>query len=261
MILTAVATIAAVAAPFAGGPSATFTADDYDLSVNNAKSGKRIVHHIVLGPERFLTNPTDTAVPDVVARDGQFLVGTTATTKGRKVINRYQAEPDGIIGPDDLGLKLARFAVTEARAGKLTLTPDVIGGRATLRVDIDLPANRCRKLPVGTATLWMTKTTLLPRRLEVERDGKTTTWNYRFNTFNQGFQVGLFFSAFALNLVFIAVGFAVFLYAFRRARERVEAYQRLVRETAPPQQPPQPPAPAPDQPAAPPPADHPGATS
>lgn len=191
MILTAVAAIAAVATPFAGAPSPTFIADDYDLTVNNAKTGKRIVHHVVLGPERFLTNPTDAAVPDVVARDGQYLVGATKTTKGRKVVNRYQSEPDGIIGPDDLGLKLARFAVTEARAGKLTLTPDVMGGRAVFRVDIDLPANTCRKLAEGTATLWMTRTTLLPRRLEVERDGKTTTWSYRFGAFNQGFQIGI----------------------------------------------------------------------
>ena len=38
--------------------------------------------------------------------------------------------------------------------------------------------------------------------------------------FGEGFQVGLFLSAFALNLVFIALGFAAFLFAFRRARER-----------------------------------------
>jgi ABC-2 type transport system permease protein len=38
--------------------------------------------------------------------------------------------------------------------------------------------------------------------------------------FGQGFDVGLFFSALGLNLVYIALGFAVFLYAFRVARRR-----------------------------------------
>jgi hypothetical protein len=98
---------------------------------------------------------------------------------------RYQAAPDFDAGPDDFGLRLARFVVTEARAGRITLTPTTLDERAVVRAEIDVPGNSCRGLLEGTATIWLTRTTLLPRRLQVERDGKTQTWTYRYAGFNQ----------------------------------------------------------------------------
>jgi hypothetical protein len=182
VVTTALAVAAAVVTPFSGTPNPTFTAKTFQLTVS---SGKTSVRHVVAGPERFGSNARDAKVVDIAGRGNVLLLGATATVKGQRFNNRYQAAPDGVTGPNDLGLKLARFAVTEARAGKLKLSAERLANRDVLRGEIDLPANDCLKLAEGTATIWLTKTTLLPKRLEVERDGVTTTYRYRFSGFNQ----------------------------------------------------------------------------
>ena len=179
---SAIALAAAVVAPFGGTPNPTFTANTYQVTVSNRTTS---VRHLVAAPERFSSIAKDPTVVDMAARDGVLLFGATPTTRGRRVDNRYQAAPDGINGPNDVGLKLAQFAVTEARAGKLQLAAERLAGRDVLRAEIDLAPNSCRNLPEGTATIWLTKTTLLPKRLEVERDGEITTFTYRFANFNQ----------------------------------------------------------------------------
>lgn len=187
MILTAaVAVAAAVSSPFSGTPNPTFRVDTDQLT---ALTRGGFVRHTVAGPERFLSDPSSAALPNVLARDQQLWIGATAKTRGQRTAARYQAKPDFDGGPDDLGLQLGWFAVTEARAGRLTLIPDTLASRAVLRAEIDLPANSCRDQAEGTATIWLTRTTLLPKRLEVERDGKTQTWTYRFAGFNQVFGV------------------------------------------------------------------------
>lgn len=182
MVATSIAVVAAVVAPFTGTPNPTFTVDTYQLTVGTKKTS---VTHIVTGPERFASNAKDPKVVDFAARGGDLLFGATSTTKGRRVVNRFQTAPDAITGPNDLGLKLAQFAVTEARAGKLQLTAERLASRDVLRGEMDLAANGCRKLAEGTATIWLTKTTLLPKRLEVERDGVTTRFTYNFAGFNE----------------------------------------------------------------------------
>ncbi len=182
VVTSAIAVAAAVVAPFGGTPNPTFTAATYQLTVATRTTS---VRHLVAGPERFSSIAKDPKIVDMAARGGVLLFGATPTVKGRRVDNRYQAAPDGVNGPDDFGLKLAQFAVTEARAGKLQLTAERLAGRDVLRAEIDLAANNCQKLPEGTATIWMTKTTLLPKRLEVERDGVTTTFRYAFSNFNR----------------------------------------------------------------------------
>lgn len=183
----ALATITAVVAPFSGTPNPTFTADTFRM---NTQTKGSLVRHVVAGPLRFSSNPANAALADVMLRLDERLVGATRTTKGRRIARPFQTWPDVASGPDDLGLKLAQFAVTEARAGKLTLAAETLAGRATLRAEIDLPANTCRDLPEGTATLWLTKTTLLPKRLEIERDGETTTFTYTFEGFNRSLSLG-----------------------------------------------------------------------
>ena len=182
ILATAVAVAAAVSSPFSGTPNPSFQADTYQLT---ALTRGGFVRHTVAGPERFLTEPTDRTVQGLLARDRQLWIGATATAPGTQIKARYQAAPDVDGGPDDLGLRLARFAVTEARAGRLVLVPGSLDNRAVLDAEVDLPANGCRDLTKGKATIWLTRTTLLPRRLEVKRRGKTLTWTYRFAGFNQ----------------------------------------------------------------------------
>lgn len=182
MVATTIAVAAAVVAPFGGTPNPTFTTSTYQLTVSTKTTS---VRHMVAGPERFSSIAKDPKVVDIAGRDAVLLLGATPTTKGRRIDNRYQTAPDGLTGPNDLGLALARFAVTQARGGRLQLTPERLAGRDTLRAEIDLAANTCQKLAEGTATIWLTKTTLLPRRLEVERDGATTTYSYTFKNFNR----------------------------------------------------------------------------
>ena len=184
---SAIAVAAAVAAPFSGTPNPTFQVSTYQLTVSSETGS---VRHLVAGPERFSSIARDPKVVDMAARGSELLFGATPTTKGRRVANRYQAAPDGVTGPDDLGLDLARFAVAEARAGRLALTAERLANRNVLRAEVDLAANGCLDLPEGTATLWLTKTTLLPRRLEVERDGVTTSYAYTFKNFNRRLLVG-----------------------------------------------------------------------
>jgi hypothetical protein len=179
---SALAVAAAVAAPFTGTPNPTFQTSTYQLTVSTRTT---VVRHVVAGPERFGSNARDPKVVDLAARGSVLLFGATATSRGRRVDNRYQAAPDGISGPDDLGLKIAQFVVAEARAGKLRVTPERLAGRDVFRAEVDLAANACRDLPEGTATIWLTRTTLLPKRLEVERDGATTTYTYTFKNFNR----------------------------------------------------------------------------
>ena len=182
VVTSAIAIAAAVVAPFGGTPNPTFRANTYQLTVSTRTT---TVRHLFAGPERFSSIAKDPKVVDMAARDGVLFFGATPTSKGRRIDNRYQAAPDGVNGPSDFGLKLARFAVAEARAGHLQLTAERLAGRNVLRAEIDLAANSCQKLPEGTATIWLTKTTLLPKRLEVERDGVTTTFRYTFSRFNQ----------------------------------------------------------------------------
>jgi hypothetical protein len=185
MILTTAVAFAAVAgAPFSSGPQPTFTANTYEMTAITRNDRTRLT---VLGPERFLITHRNPSIPDMMARGNELFVGATPKTRGQRIANRYPTQPDGVNGPDDFGLKLAQFVVTEARAGKLTLTPGFLGGREVLRAEVDLPANRCRDLPAGTATIWLTETTLLPKRLDIERDGNTQRWIYRFAGFNQVF--------------------------------------------------------------------------
>ncbi len=179
---TALAAVAAVDVPFSGTPNPTFQASTYQLTVSTDETS---VRHVVAGPERFSSIARAPAGVDMAARGDVLLLGATHTNRGRRVTARSQAAPDGVTGPDDLGLRLAQFAVAEARAGRLTLTAEVLTNRNVLRAEIDLAANACLDLPEGTATLWLTKTTLLPRRLEVERDGETTTYAYTFKNFNR----------------------------------------------------------------------------
>jgi hypothetical protein len=188
MILTTAVALAVVGTPFVGGPNPTFTANTYELTVVTRDDR---VRHTVVGAERFLSIHRNPAIPDVLGRGAELFIGQTPKTRGQRIQNRYATQPDGVNGPDDLGLKLARFAVTEARAGNRTLTPDTIEGRDVLRAEIDLPANRCRDEVEGTATVWLTETTLLPKRVEIERDGKTQRWTYRFAGFNQVFPAGI----------------------------------------------------------------------
>ena len=182
MVAASIAAVVAAVVPFSGTPNPTFVVGTYQLTVGNKTTS---VKHMVTGPERFGSNAKDPKIVDIAARGGELVFGATSTVKGRRVVNRFQAAPDGVTGPNDLGLKLAQFAVTEARAGKLQLTADRLASRDVLRGEIDLAANSCRKLAEGTATIWLTKTTLLPKRLEVERDGVTTTFNYNFEGFNE----------------------------------------------------------------------------
>lgn len=182
ILTTAVAVAAAVGSPFAAAPEPTFPVDTYQLTVLT-RGG--FVRHAVGGPERFLTDPVDRALPNVLVRERRAWTGATATVRGRFVRARYQAGPDFDAGPDDFGLKLARFVVTEARAGRLTLTPSTMDARAVFRAEVDVPGNSCRNQLEGTAIIWLTRTTLLPRRLQVERDGKTQTWTYRYAGFNR----------------------------------------------------------------------------
>jgi hypothetical protein len=182
VVASAIAIAAAVVAPFGGAPNPTITVDTYQLAVSSRTT---TVRHVFAGPERFSSIAKDPKVVDMAARGSLLLFGATPTTKGRRIDNRYQTAPDGVNGPNDLGLKLAQFAVAEARAGHLQLTAARLVGRDVLRAEIDLAANNCQKLPGGTATIWLTKTTLLPKRLEVERDGVTTTFRYTFSSFNQ----------------------------------------------------------------------------
>lgn len=182
VVTSAIAIAAAVVAPFGGSPNPTFTADTYQLTVSTRTT---TVRHLFAGPERFSSIAKDPKVADMAARDGVLLFGATPTTKGRRIVNRYQTAPDGVNGPNDFGLKLAQFAVAEARAGHLQLTAERLADRNVLRAEIDLAANSCQKLAAGTATVWLTKTTLLPKRLEVERDGVTTTFRYAFSNFNR----------------------------------------------------------------------------
>ena len=182
VVTSAIAIAAAVVAPFGGTPNPTFTADTYQLTVATRTT---TVRHLFAGPERFSSIAKDPKVVDMAARDGLLLFGATPTTRGRRIANRYQTAPDGVNGPNDFGLKLAQFAVAEARAGHLQLTAERLADRNVLRAKIDLAANSCQKLAPGTATIWLTKTTLLPKRLEVERSGVTTTFRYRFSNFNR----------------------------------------------------------------------------
>lgn len=182
LVSSAVAVAAAVAAPFSGTPNPTFQASTFQLTVSSETTS---VRHVVAGPERFSSIARDPKVIDMAARGSELLFGATPATKGRRIDNRYQAAPDGVTGPDDLGLRLAQFAVAEARAGRLTLTAERLANRNVLRAEVDLAANGCLDLPEGTATIWLTKTTLLPRRLEVERDGEVTTYGYTFKNFNR----------------------------------------------------------------------------
>lgn len=182
VVASAIAIAAAAIAPFGGTPNPTFTATTYQLTVSTRITS---VRHMVAGPGRFSSIAKDPAVVDIAAREGLLLFGATRTNKGRRVNNRYPAAPDGVSGPNDLGLKLAQFVVTEARAGRLQLTSERLASRDTLRAEVDLPANGCLDLPEGTATIWLTRTTLLPKRLEVERDGETTTFIYTFKNFNR----------------------------------------------------------------------------
>lgn len=179
---SALAVVAAVVAPFGGTPNPAFQASTYQVTVSTRTTS---VRHIVAGPERFSSIAKDPKVVDMAARGSELLFGATRAIRGRRVDNRYQAAPDGITGPDDFGLKLARFVVAEARAGLLQLTAERLANRNVFRAEVDLAANGCLDLPEGTATIWLTKTTLLPRRLEVERDGETTTYSYTFKNFNQ----------------------------------------------------------------------------
>lgn len=182
VVASALAVAAAVAAPFSGTPNPTFTTSSYQLTVSTRTTA---VRHVVAGPERFASNARDPKVADIAARGSVLLLGGTPTTRGRRVDDRYPAAPDGVSGPNDLGLKLAQFAVAEARAGKLRLTAERLAGRNVFRAEVDLAANGCLDLPEGTATIWLTRTTLLPKRVEVERDGETTTYNYTFKNFNR----------------------------------------------------------------------------
>jgi hypothetical protein len=187
VILTTAAVAAAVAAPFAGAPVPTFTADTFRLNVLSAAG---TVRHVVLGPERLGTDPASAARPDVVVREDIMLTGRTATTRGVRLVNRFAAAPDGSSTLDDLGFRLARFLIADARAGRAVLTPTTLAGRAVFRAEVPLTADRCRDLEAGTATVWLTRTTLLPRRLEVERGDTTRVFTYRFERFNETFPLG-----------------------------------------------------------------------
>ena len=188
VLSTVVALAAAAAAPFTSGPNPAFQTDSYQLSVDTRGSS---VRYIVIGPERFLSNASRRAAPDVTVRGAEMLVGATPATRGARVANRFPAEPDTTTGLDDLGFRLAGFAVAEARAGALALIPDTLDGRAVYRVRIGLAANRCRGVAGGRATLWLTQATLLPRRLVVTRRGTSRAWAYRFSGFNQVFPIHL----------------------------------------------------------------------
>ncbi len=188
ILTTAVVAAATAVVPFTSGPQPVFQATSYELTVTTRGD---VARHIVAAPERFLTRHRDPDIPDVLVRGGDMWLGATPATRGQRIVNRYSASPDGSGGPDDAGLRLARYAVTEARAGRLSLTPDVLDGREVLRAEFDVPANACRDEVEGTATLWLTRTTLLPRRLRVERNGETRSWRYRFAGFNQIFPAGI----------------------------------------------------------------------
>ncbi len=173
---------AAPAAPFTTDPIPGFTVDTYVLVVN---TGKVETRHVLGAYQRFATSSSDSSIPRIVSRDRQRITGAKGRTPGTVVRNPYIAEPDGIVVPDDIGLRLARFVVTEARSGRITLTATRIGGRDVLRATIPLAANPCQKLAAGTATLWLTRSTLLPKRLDVTRDGKTSVSTYTYASFNQ----------------------------------------------------------------------------
>ncbi len=171
----------AAPAPFSTGPTPTFTVDTYSLTVRTKGSS---VRHVGGRYQRFSTNPSDAAKVDIVGRDKLLLAGATRRTVGVRTLNPYISEPDGVTGPDDLGLRLGRFVVTQARAGRLNLVATSLGGRSVYKAEVDLAANACEKAPEGTATIWLTRTTLLPKRVDVERDNTTRTYNYAYAAFN-----------------------------------------------------------------------------
>lgn len=76
------------------------------------------------------------------------------------------------------------FALAQARAGRRTLEPTTLGGRAALKTTVQLPANECAGLRRGRVTMWLSQRTLLPLRLTEVRGRRALTRSLAYKRVN-----------------------------------------------------------------------------
>jgi hypothetical protein len=175
VLVTLVALAAAPLAstqPFTAGPRPTNPATSFRAE------GRLFGEPIVVSwqsPERYAERRGRSlaAAPTLVERDGTRYVTVTRETNGAVQRRLFAAEPDGF-SQLEFALRYVDFVLARARSGRLTLRATRLRGAPAWRARFGLRANDCAGLARGRATIWLSRTTLLPLRVDVRR-GQTVS--------------------------------------------------------------------------------------
>ena len=164
------ATAAPAAAQFAGGPHPTTVARSFRV-VERGPQGTLLLSWA--SPERFAARRGTrlTRRPFVLERDGTSVFAREVGFPGSVERRTFAARPDGF----SLSEELTRYRTSllaAARAGRRVFAAASLGGRPAWRATVGLRANDCAGLRRGTATVWLSRATLLPLRVVESRRGR-----------------------------------------------------------------------------------------
>ena len=186
----------ALAAPFAGAPAAPPLIVDSYRTVGQFRDGstetvtvkapERFRFRSFIGQEVFLT----------VSNGGTERVAGTPTGDGAVFRNQFAAQPDGFhrTGYERYDAMVSHV-VGQARGGTLTLTPETLAGKATLRANVAMPANDCAALPPRTVRIWLSARTLMPLRVverQTSNQALVASTNYVYSLINTTLPSGTF---------------------------------------------------------------------
>jgi hypothetical protein len=193
-VLVALAALAAAppaaAQPFTGGPRPTTPATAFRAE------GRLFGEPFFVSwqsPERYAQRPGRSlaAAPTLAERDGTRYVAATVETNGAVERRLFAAEPDGV-SQLEFALRYVDFVLARARSGRLALRPTTLRGTPAWRGRIGLHANDCAGLARGSATIWLSRATLLPLRLDVRRGRMVSSEALAYRDLNEQLPVSDF---------------------------------------------------------------------
>lgn len=170
------------AQPFSGAPRATTPAMSFRAE------GRLFDEPTVISwqsPERYAERPGRLpAAPTHVERDGTRYVAETPEANGAVDRRLFAAEPDGF-SQLEFALRYVDFVLARARSRRLALRATRLRGVPAWRARFGLHANDCAGLPRGSATVWLSRATLLPLRLDVRRGPRFSSDGLTYRDVNE----------------------------------------------------------------------------
>ncbi len=170
------------AQPFSGSPSPTRVAHSF-RALLQTPDGTLLASWAEPGRYAERRGASRTRRPFVTERGGTTYVGREPDFPGAVARRTFIARPDAFSSSERFA-EPVDFVLAQARRGTRTLVGTTAGGKPAWRTAFPLRANDCAGLRAGGATLWLSRSTLLPLRLVERRVGRTTVETFAYRSVN-----------------------------------------------------------------------------